>query len=183
MIKDQVKKIEIGIVINQDTLENQANRIYLGIGSNLGNRRNKIEQAKYELSLSNIRLVKSSNFYESLSWPDESKPKYLNIVLEVISDLKPLELLKVSKDIEISLGRKKRYKNAPRECDIDIIDYYNLKIKNKIILPHPRMHERNFVLLPLYELNKVWTHPILKQPIKKLILSLSNKELRSIKQI
>ena len=74
-------------MINQDILENQANRIYLGIGSNLGNRRNKIEQAKYELSLRNIRLVKSSNFYESLSWPDESKPKYLNIVLEVISDL------------------------------------------------------------------------------------------------
>ena len=105
MTKEQVKKIEIGIVTNQDILENQANRIYLGIGSNLGNRRYKIEQAKYELSLRNIRLVKSSNFYESLSWPDESKPKYLNIVLEVISELKPLELLKVSKDIEINPGR------------------------------------------------------------------------------
>ena len=88
-------------MINQDILENQANRIYLGIGSNLGNRRNKIEQAKYELSLRKIRLVKSSSFYESLSWPDESKPKYLNIILEVASDLKPLELLRISKDIEI----------------------------------------------------------------------------------
>ena len=91
-------------MIRQDTFENQVKIIYLGIGSNLGNRKNKIEQAKYELSLRNIRIVKLSNFYESLSWPDESKPKYLNIVLEVISDLKPLELLKVSKDIEISLG-------------------------------------------------------------------------------
>ena len=90
-------------MINQDTLENQANRIYLGIGSNLGNRRYKIEQAKYELSLRNIRLVKSSNFYESLSWPDERKPKYLNIVLEVISDLKPLELLKVVLDKHVDL--------------------------------------------------------------------------------
>ena len=95
-------------MINQDISENQANRIYLGLGSNLGDRRNKIEKAKHELLLRNIRLIKSSNFYESLSWPDESKPKYLNIVLEVISDLKPLELLKVSKDIEISLGRKKK---------------------------------------------------------------------------
>ena len=93
MTKEQVKRIGIGIVINQDILENQANRIYLGIGSNLGNRRYKIEQAKYELSLRNIRLVKSSNFYESLSWPDENKPKYLNIVVEVFSDLEPLELL------------------------------------------------------------------------------------------
>ncbi len=154
---------------NQDILENQANRIYLGIGSNLGNRRYKIEQAKYELSLRNIRLVKSSNFYESLSWPDESKPKYLNIVLEVISDLKPLELLKVSKDIEISLGRKKRYKNAPRECDIDIIDYKSKKISQKINLPH--------------ELNKNWKHPISKDHIKKLIISLPNRDIRSIKQI
>ena len=100
MTKEQVKRIGIGIVINQDILDNQANRIYLGIGSNLGNRRYKIEKAKYELSLRNIRLVKSSNFYESLSWPDKSKPKYLNIVLEVSSDLKPLELLKVLKDID-----------------------------------------------------------------------------------
>ena len=131
----------------------------------------------------NIRLIKSSNFYESLSWPDESKPKYLNIVLEVISDLKPLELLKVSKDIEISLGRKKRYKNAPRECDIDIIDYKSKKISQKINLPHPRMHNRNFVLFPLFELNKNWKHPISKDHIKKLIISLPNRDIRSIKQI
>ena len=170
-------------MINQDILENQANRIYIGIGSNLGNRRNNIEQAKYELSSRNIRLVKSSNFYESLSWPDQSKPKYLNIVLEVVSDLKPLELLKVSKDIEISLGRKIRYKNSPRECDIDIIDYKKKKISQKIILPHPRMHNRNFVLFPLFELNKNWKHPVSKDHIKKLIISLPNRDIRSIKQI
>ena len=170
-------------MINQDILENQANRIYLGIGSNLGNRRNKIEQAKYKLLLKNIRVVKSSNFYESLSWPDKSKPKYLNIVLEVSSDLKPLELLKVLKDIEISLGRKKSYKNAPRECDIDIIDYKSKKISQKINLPHPRMHKRNFVLFPLYELNKKWFHPKLKTYIKNLIFSLPIKDIRSIKQI
>ena len=158
-------------MINQDILENQANRIYLGIGSNLGNRRNKIEQAKYELSLRNIRLVKSSNFYESLSWPDESKPKYLNIILEVVSDLKPLELLKISKDIEINLGRKKRYKNAPRECDIDIIDFEGVvaNIEDKINLPHKLMHKRNFVLFPLFEIQKDWLHPIRQINLKSLI--------------
>ena len=103
--------------------------------------------------------------------------------MEVISDLKPLELLKVSKDIEISLGRKKRDKNAPRECDIDIIDYKRKKITKKIILPHPRMHNRNFVLFPLFELNKNWKHPISKDHIKKLIISLPNRDIRSIKQI
>ena len=99
------------------------------------------------------------------------------------SDLKPLELLKASKDIEISLGRKKRYKNAPRECDIDIIDYKSKKISQKINLPHPRMHNRNFVLFPLFELNKNWKHPISKDHIKKLIISLPNRDIRSIKQI
>ena len=170
-------------MIRQDTLENQADGVYLGIGSNLGNRKEKIEQAKYELFLRNIRIIKSSNFYETLSWPDESKPKYLNIVLKVISDLKPLKLLKICKEIEINLGRKKRSKNAPRECDIDIIDYKSKKIFKKINLPHPRMHNRNFVLFPLFELNKNWRHPISKDHIKKLIISLPNKDIRSIKQI
>ena len=163
--------------------ENLVNTIYLGIGSNLGNRRKNIELAKFKLIQNDIRIKKSSNIYESLSWPNPNKPKFFNVVLEISSNLSPLKLIDICKKIEIDLGRKKRLKNAPRECDLDIIDYYNQKLKGKIILPHPRMHERNFVLLPLYELNKDWKHPILKQPIKKLILSLSNKDLRSIKQI
>ena len=80
------------------------------------------------------------------------------------------------------LGRKKNQKNSPRECDIDIIDYNNKK-KENIILPHPRMHKRNFVFFPLFEINKDWKHPILKHHIKKLISSLSNRDIRSIKQI
>jgi|TARA_Y100000022_G_scaffold83168_1_gene71627 2-amino-4-hydroxy-6-hydroxymethyldihydropteridine diphosphokinase len=163
--------------------ENLVKTIYLGIGSNLGNRRKNIEQAKFKLIQSNIKINKSSRIYESLSWPNPNNPKFWNIILEISSNLPPLKLIDICKEIEIDLGRKKREKNAPRECDIDIIDYNNQKMKSRIILPHPRMHERNFVLLPLYELNKVWIHPILKQPIKKLILSLSNKDIRSIKQI
>ena len=163
--------------------ENLVKTIYLGIGSNLGNRRKNIELAKFKLIQNDIIIRKSSNIYESLSWPNPNKPKFLNIILEISSNLSPSKLIDICKKIEINLGRQKRPKNAPRECDIDIIDYYNQKIKDKIILPHPKMHQRNFVLLPLYELNKVWIHPILKQPITKLILSLSNKDIRSIKQI
>jgi 2-amino-4-hydroxy-6-hydroxymethyldihydropteridine diphosphokinase len=163
--------------------ENLVKTIYLGIGSNLGNRRKNIELAKFKLIQNDIIIRKSSNIYESLSWPNPNKPKFLNIILEISSNLSPSKLIDICKKIEINLGRQKRPKNAPRECDIDIIDYYNQKIKDKIILPHPKMHQRNFVLLPLYELNKAWTHPILKQHITKLILSLSNKDIRSIKQI
>ncbi|MDC3390874.1 2-amino-4-hydroxy-6-hydroxymethyldihydropteridine diphosphokinase [Candidatus Pelagibacter sp.] len=164
-------------------LENPVKSIYLGVGSNLGNKRKYIEQAKLRLLQNNIKIKKTSSFYESLSWPNPDNPKFLNIVLEVVTDLSPIKLLNICKKIEVSLGRKKRSKNAPRECDIDLLDYNGKKIDKNIILPHPRMHIRNFVLLPLYELNKAWIHPDLKLPIKKLILSLGNKDIRSIKQI
>ena len=170
-------------MIKQDILENPAKHIYLGIGSNLGNRKKNIELAKFRLIENNIEIIESSSFYESLSWPDPKKPKFLNIVLKVFTGLSSIKLLNLCKEIEISLGRKKSIKNSPRECDIDIIDYKS-KVKNgPISLPHPLMHNRNFVLLPLYELNKAWIHPVTKRHIKKLIFSLSHSDIRSIKQI
>ncbi len=170
-------------MINQDILENQANSIYLGIGSNLGNKKKNIEKAKFELIQNNIKILVTSNYYESLSWPNPNNPKFINIVLKISTNLKPVDLLKLCKKIEINLGRKKSTKNSPRVCDIDIIDYNHKKLMINIILPHPRMHRRNFVLLPLFEINKDWVHPITKNHIKKLILSLPNRDIRSIKQI
>ena len=170
-------------MINQDILENQANSIYLGIGSNLGNKKKNIEKAKFELIQNNIKILVTSNYYESLSWPNPNNPKFINIVLKISTNLKPVDLLKICKKIEINLGRKKSTKNSPRECDIDIIDYNHKKLMFNIILPHPRMHRRNFVLLPLFEINKDWIHPVTKNHIKKLILSLPNRDIRSIKQI
>jgi 2-amino-4-hydroxy-6-hydroxymethyldihydropteridine diphosphokinase len=170
-------------VIKQDILENPVNSIYLGIGSNLGNKKKNINKAKFELIQNNIKIIQSSNFYETLSWPNQNNPKFLNVILKIFTKLSPSELLKLCKEIEKSLGRKKTAKNSPRECDIDIIDYKNKKITGQITLPHPRMHKRNFVLFPLYELNKAWTHPISKNNIKTLISSLPIKDIRSIKQI
>ena len=92
-------------------------------------------------------------------------------------------MLNIFKKIELQLGRKNNIRNSPRECDIDIIDYKNKVFKGNIILPHKRMHKRNFVLFPFYELNKNWIHPIFKISIKKLIFSLPIKDIRSIKQI
>jgi len=170
-------------VIKQDTLENQVKSIYLGIGSNLGDKKKNIEKAKFELIKENIKIIKSSNYYESLSWPNPNNPKFLNIVLQIETNLTPLNLMKKCKEIEINLGRVKSTKNSPRICDIDIIDYNKVIENSNIILPHPRMHSRNFVLLPLFEINKDWKHPILKLHIKNLILSLPNRDIRSIKQI
>ncbi|MDA9598408.1 2-amino-4-hydroxy-6-hydroxymethyldihydropteridine diphosphokinase [Candidatus Pelagibacter sp.] len=85
--------------------------------------------------------------------------------------------------MEKKLGRKRSKKNSPRTCDIDIISYGNKILKGIITIPHARMHKRNFVLFPLYELNKKWIHPKLKINIKNLIFSLPIKDIRSIKQI
>ena len=157
--------------------------IYIGIGSNLGNRIENITKAKYFLDLNGINITKSSSYYETLSWPDPNKPKFINIVVQSNTKASPEKLLKIFKSIEKKLGRKKKSKNSPRTCDIDIISYNQRILKGNITIPHKRMHRRNFVLIPLFELNKNWFHPKTNENIKKLIFSLSIKDIRSIKQI
>ena len=170
-------------MIRQDIYENQANKVFLAIGSNLGDRFRNIELAKIMLSDNRIKILKSSSFYETLSWPNIKNPKFLNVVLEIETNLRPLSLLDLCKKIEKSLGRKKSKKNSPRVCDIDILDYNKRNENNGINLPHPRLHQRNFVLIPLFEISKKWTHPKSKDHIKTLILKLSKKDITSIKQI
>jgi len=157
--------------------------IYIGIGSNLGNRIENITKAKYFLDLNGINITKSSSYYETLSWPDPNNPKFINIVVQSNTKTSPEKLLKIFKSIEKKLGRKKKSRNSPRTCDIDIISYNQRILTGNITIPHKRMHKRNFVLIPLFELNKNWFHPKTNENIKKLIFSLSIKDIRSIKQI
>ena len=157
--------------------------VYIGIGSNLGNRIANIEKAKYLLSLNGINIINSSSYYETLSWPDPNKPKFINIVIQTNTKFSPEKFLNIFKFIEIKLGRKKNTRNSPRTCDIDIISYYKRIFKGNITIPHKRMHKRNFVLIPLFELDKNWIHPKLKNNIKNLIFSLPINDITSIKQI
>ena len=181
MIKDKRLKEEIGIEIEQDISENHHEPVYLGIGSNLGNRVNNINNACYLLHTSCL-IDKISNFYETNSWPDEKHPKYLNIILKCYTKLNVISLLKVIKTIEKKLGRKKTLKNFPRSCDIDIIDFKGIKLENNNIkIPHPRLSDRNFVLIPLYEIEKTWKHPKNNISIDNLLKNLNFKSLRGIK--
>jgi 2-amino-4-hydroxy-6-hydroxymethyldihydropteridine diphosphokinase len=173
-------------VKKQGISENLVNPVYLAIGSNLGNKIINIEKTKFELEKYNIKILKSSSSYISNSWPDPSMPNYINIVIKIKTCLAPLDLLKTCNLIELKLGRVRSKKNSPRTCDIDIIDFDRKILNekyNKLILPHPRMNERNFVLLPLFELDKSWKHPKSKINIVNLINTLPVNELRSIKQI
>ena len=170
----------------QDILENQVKQSYLAIGSNLGNKITNIQIALSELKKNKIKIKKVSSHYLSKSWPNPLMPSFINIVIEIETILTPLELLKICNNIELKLGRVRLKKNAPRTCDIDIIDY-DKKILNinsdKLIIPHPEMTKRNFVLLPLFEINRSWKHPESKINIVNLINSLPIKDLRSINQI
>ena len=169
----------------RDILENQAKIVFLGIGSNLGLRKTNIEKAKFLLSEYNMDFLSVSSYYETPSWPDPTNPKFLNIILKLKCYYNPQELLNICKTIETQLGRKKSKKNAPRTCDLDIIDFNKFVSKKnaKINLPHKMMHKRNFVLFPLFEIQKNWIHPDKEIDVKTLISLLPERDIRCIKKI
>ena len=173
-------------MIKQDISEKQVKYTYLSLGSNLGDKIRNIEIAKHLLIRDKIFIVDSSSYYETSSWPDKNLPKFYNIILKVKTDSSLIKLFKNVKNIEIKIGRKKAPKNYPRVCDIDIIDYKGLCIKsqlgnNYIETPHPRMKKRNFVIFPLYEVNKSWIHPKTKMNINSLINKLDNADFSDIR--
>ena len=171
-----------------DILENQVNKVYLGLGSNLGNKENNLNKAMFLLSDMNTTIVNVSSLYLTKSWPNELFPDYINIVLKIKTNLDPKSLFVKIKKVEKSLGRKNKPKNHPRECDIDILDFNRKKIniminEQKLILPHPRMSTRSFVLLPLFEISKNWKHPVSHKKITILLNKISDNDLSSIKLI
>ena len=180
------RKQKTGIEKKQDILENLVNYAYLALGSNLGKKIHNLELTKYKLSKKKIYINKSSSFYISKSWPNPKFPNYINSVLFVKTNLSLVELFNQIKIIEKSLGRITGPKNYPRKCDIDIIDFngkYFDFINIDLKVPHPRMDKRNFVLLPLFEINKNWKHPKTKKNIVNLISNLKGDDIRSIKMI
>ena len=172
----------------QGTLENRANYVYLALGSNLGNKISNLIKTQQLIIESNIQILKSSSFYKTESWPNKKFPFYVNSVILVKTSFSPIKLFNIIKSIEIKIGRKKAIKNHPRVCDIDIIDFNGRIIKkkvgnNEINIPHERMHSRNFVLLPLFEINKDWFHPKLCKNIVFLLSNLTSEQLLGIKII
>ena len=154
--------------------------IHLNIGSNLdskhGSRYDNISIAINLLVDSKIRIKKISNFYETPSYPNRNLPKFLNIGLSIEYKNDYLSLFKIIKQIEKKLGRIRTKKNDPRIIDIDIIDFKGeIKKTERLILPHPRCHLRNFVLLPILQIDPNWSHPILKKNAQYLINNLDQK--------
>mgnify|MGYP000330142129 FL=1 len=156
--------------------------IYIGIGSNLNGKNNETplqncKKALVELK-KEVNICKISSWYKSEPIPVSNQPWFINGVIEISTDKSSLDLLEFILSIEKVFGRVREKKNEARILDLDIIDYKKkiLYIKNKLIIPHPRMHERSFVLQPLSELNPKWIHPVKKKGIKELIRNLNDKQ-------
>ena len=124
--------------------------MYLGLGSNLGDRRRNIRRALVELADSHIAVLKKSPIIETDPVGGPAQPKFLNLVAKARTTLSPHEVLRTIKGIEMHLGRTKTVRNGPRPIDIDILLYGKLRMKTRqLTIPHPRMACRDFVMQPL----------------------------------
>ena len=163
--------------------------IILGLGSNLkstyGDRFKNLSLALSYLKSHKIQILLKSSLYETPSYPNKNKPKFINVVINIDTNLSIENLISSIFDIEKKLERKRFKKNDPRTCDIDIIDF---KVKNlsfeykdlNFTIPHKKLIYRNFVLIPLSEISPNWKHPKSDKFIKDLIENLSSEDKMSI---
>jgi len=157
-------------------------QVYIGVGSNLGKKKeNYLEALTRIAKIPQTRIIKESSLYESEPLGD-SKEWYVNGAIEVETELGPEELLKRCKNIERAMGRKKvRKKWGARIIDLDVLLYNNLKLeKRNLKIPHPEMHTRKFVLIPLSEIAPQVVHPVLDETISELLVSVKDNKRVSL---
>ena len=143
---------------------------YIGFGSNIGDRLAHIQNAIQTLSKTEgITLQKISSVYKTDPVGYEAQAQFLNGVAAIQTTLPPLSLLHILKDIETAIGRKHRTRWGPREIDLDILIYGDMCLQTeKLIIPHPEMHRRGFVLVPLAEIAPDLVHPVFQESIQTL---------------
>jgi len=157
--------------------------VYLGIGSNIGNRKQNCLEAIRLLSENPfISVIKISSLYETEPVGLESQSSFINCVIGIETTLDPGRLLDVCREIEESLGRERVAQWGPRTIDIDILLYNNQVINDRDLkIPHPLMHERGFVLIPLAEIAPDAFHPVKRRKIKDLLKGI--KDMHSVVKV
>lgn len=154
--------------------------VYLALGSNLGDRLANLKQAIAALT-PQLDVKAKSQVYETLPWGYEDQPKFLNQVVKAKTYLEPEPLLKHLKRLEVALGRQESFPNGPRLIDIDILFYDELILYSpSLVIPHPRLHERAFVLLPLMDLDPELIHPINKKSIREMLADCSLEGIEKV---
>ena len=143
--------------------------VYLGLGSNMGNRQDNLDRALEYLS-QRLRLERVSPVYDTEPVGNLEQPRFLNLVCQVSTGLAPMELLTLVTGIESKLGRVPGKANTPRPIDIDILFYGDQVVETpKLVVPHPRLTERAFVLIPLAEIAPDLVHPVSSKTVKELM--------------
>jgi len=154
--------------------------VYLALGSNLGNRAANLKEALASLS-PQMEVKAKSKVYETPPWGHTEQEKFFNQVVMVKTYLEPELLLKHLKRLEVALGRKASFQNGPRLIDIDILFYDDLVLESPaLVIPHPHVHERGFVLLPMLDIAPDLVHPVKQRSVRDM---LAGCDLQGIVQI
>ena len=155
--------------------------VYLGLGSNVGDRARHLEAALAKLATPELRIVRVSSVYETEPVGFATQHWFYNLVAEAETNLFPMQLLARTSKIELALGRVRTVRNGPRTLDIDILLYGRAVVNTlKLEIPHPRMAERRFVLAPLAELAPDVRHPVNHQTIRALLEAAPAQAVRKL---
>lgn len=145
--------------------------VFLGLGSNVGDRVANVRTAYNHIHRLIGKVAKYSHLYETQPWGNEEQEPFINQVIMINTTMDPRELLEATTKIEREMGRVRKEKWGPRIIDIDILFYGKRIIRDKgLEIPHPEMHKRAFVLVPMLEIAPDLEHPVLKKPIDQLYM-------------
>jgi 2-amino-4-hydroxy-6-hydroxymethyldihydropteridine diphosphokinase len=160
--------------------------ILIALGANLsspvGEPAETLRAALKALGTHGVDVRSVSKFYATPAWPDPNDPPFVNAVAHVETALSPTELLAALHNVETAFGRRRSERNAPRTLDLDLLDYDGRVEQGPPELPHPRMTERGFVLIPLGDVAPGWRHPITGRSVQSLIAELS-QEQRKVREL
>ncbi|MGB9811773.1 MAG: 2-amino-4-hydroxy-6-hydroxymethyldihydropteridine diphosphokinase [Dictyoglomus turgidum] len=151
-------------------------KVFIAIGSNIGDRRKNIETALKKMEELGLRIIKKSSIIETEPYGYKDQDKFLNGVVLVETGFDPFELLELLLNIEKEMGRERKIKWGPRNIDLDIIFYDDLVIDTENLkIPHPDAHNRTFVMGPLSEIAPDFVHPVLKKTVEEIYKELIEK--------
>jgi 2-amino-4-hydroxy-6-hydroxymethyldihydropteridine diphosphokinase len=154
-------------------------KVYLGLGSNLGDREAMLRQAVAALDSSRLHILRESPIYETEPMDVTGQGWFLNMVAEVETDLFPLQLLHRTTKVETQLGRRRLAPKGPRSIDIDILVFGNSIVETPgLQIPHPRFRQRRFVLAPLADLVPDLRDPVTRKPVRQLLSELQGQVVR-----